>query len=201
MEKVISRFQSLGRATKYLLILAAGVAILSAVLLIIFSGSGKNTINIETSLKDIISSSELRTAEYTYNSIAEVKEGDTVKYHAAYKGTVSVGFDFSGVDIQRNGNVIQLTVPELEIQSTEVGTDIEFIFVKEKYNTENCYAEAYSVCEKDLTEKALASQALFDTAKDSAENTMRALIKPFEEHLEDGQTIEIVFADDRKEEA
>ena len=73
------------------------------------------------------------------------------------------------------------------------------IFLKKRYDTESTYAEAYSFCTQDLTEKASANQTLKTTAEESAIHMVEALLKPFEPHLEEGQTFQILFEADWEE--
>jgi hypothetical protein len=170
------------------------VAILAAVVLYLaFFASGKASFDYETTLKDVITASQLRTAEYTYNSIAEVKDGDTTKYYVAYQGTVYAGFDFEKVKIQKEENCIQIIVPDVQIQEVTVDADMDYIFTKDRYDTEQTYAEAAAVCKMDLREKAEQNEKLLKTARESAENTLKALIKPFESQLAEGEHFEIIF--------
>lgn len=193
MKNIIERMKNLNRTAKILLIGAVLFASVVIVLLIVFSGSGKSKLSVETSLKEIIVSSKLRTCEYTYNSIVEVKDGEKTKYHVAYKGTVNAGFDFEKVEIVRDGKKILVVIPDVEILEVLIDPELDYIFVKDKYDTEQTYAEATNACRKDLETKAVANETLLQTARESAEDTLSALIKPFERQLDDGETFEIVF--------
>ncbi len=193
MENVIERIKTLNRTTKALMLGAVVALLIVVVLLIVFSGSGDVTISVETSLKEMITSSQLRTAEYTYNSIAEVKDGDNTKYYVSYNGTVSAGFDFEKVEIVRDGKVIQIIVPDVQILEVIVDPELDYIFIKDKYDTEQTYAEATEACKDDLWVKAQTNETLLKTARESAEDTLEALIKPFESQLSEGESFEIVF--------
>lgn len=190
--------------------LFAGIAFLIAVIvfIVIFAPAGKTTFSVKTSLKEVLESSELSTSEYTYNSIVKVPidsskptEENNIKYQVAYKGTVKSGFDFKGIDIVEKEDSVIVIIPKIEIQSVNVNTDLEYIFTKEKYDTENTYAEAYNACCKDLEEKAKTNKTLFDTAIDSAVETVTAITKPFEKQLEEGKTFQIVYVDNYNQEA
>ena len=194
MDKLKERFAKLSKQAKYLICGVAIAALLAIVLLVVFSGSGDVSISVETSLKEMITTSELRTAEYTYNSIADIMDGDKVKYHVSYKGTVSAGFDFEKVEIVREGSTIKVIVPDVEILEVIVDPELDYIFIKEKYDTENTYAEATAACKQDLLEKAQANETLLKTARESAEDTLNALMKPFESQLQEGESFEIVFS-------
>ena len=193
MENVIERIKTLNRTTRALMIGAVAALLIVVVLLIVFSGSGEVTISVETSLKEMITSSQLRTAEYTYNSIAEVKDGDNTKYYVSYNGTVSAGFDFEKVEIVRDGKAIQIIVPDVQILEVIVDPELDYIFIKDKYDTEQTYAEATEACKDDLWVKAQTNETLLKTARESAEDTLEALIKPFESQLSEGESFEIVF--------
>jgi predicted RND superfamily exporter protein len=193
MENVIERLKTLNRTTWALMVGAVATILIVVVLLIVFSGSGDVTISVETSLKEMITSSQLRTAEYTYNSIAEVKDGDNTKYYVSYNGTVSAGFDFEKVQIVRDGKVIQIIVPDVQILEVIVDPELDYIFIKDKYDTEQTYAEATEACKEDLWVKAQTNETLLKTARESAEDTLEALIKPFESQLSEGESFEIVF--------
>lgn len=187
------------RLTKTVVIGAVAVILIAIIMAVIFSGSGKVTIDVETALKEMILSSELRTAEYTYNSIVEVKDekSQKTKYHALYKGTVKAGFDFENVEIVRDENKILIVVPKVEIVEVVVNPELDFIFEKKRYDGEQTYAEATAACKSDLLKKAQTNETLLKTAKESAKDTLEALIKPFEAHLGEDESFEIVFSDEK----
>lgn len=210
MEKksVVEKIKDLGKTAK--IVLSAGVIILvlAIICVVVFAPRGKTTVSVQTSLKDVLENSELLTAEYTYNSITKVlvdpnkpAEKDNIKYHVAYKGTVKSGFDFAGIDVVENDGSIIVIVPKIEIKSVDVSEDMEYIFAKNKYNTEKTYAEAYNACCEDLEVKAKTNKELFTTAVDSAIETVTAITKPFEKDLEEGKTIQVVYIDNYVSEA
>ena len=202
-KNLIGIFKSYNKKTKMII----GVALLSVVVVValcvvIFVPSGRMTVSVKTSLKEVLESSEMSTSEYTYNSIVKVPvdsskpaEDDNIKYQVAYKGTVKSGFDFKKIDVVEEENSVVVIIPEIEIHSVNVNTDLEYIFTKQKYDTENTYAEAYNICCEDLAEKAKANKTLYNIAIESAVETLTAITKPFEKQLEDGKTIQIVYID------
>ena len=194
MEKLAEIITGFSKTTKYILCGVIAALIFVGVLATVFSGSKEVTIDIESTLKEIISTSTLRTSEYTYNSIAEVKDGDKTKYHVSYKGTVTAGFDFEEVEITQEGNTLCIVLPDVKIVEVIVDPRMDYIFVKKKYDTEETYAEATEACKKDLLKKAQENKTLLQTARESAKDTINALIKPFESRLDNGATVEIVFS-------
>ena len=202
-KNLIQMIKDGGKTTKYLLLGLMSVILIAIACLIIFLPSGKISYSIETSLKEIMENSELSTAEYTYNSITKVKideskkeDDENIKYYVSYKGKVKSGFDFNEIKVYEKNKKISIVIPEIKIQSVEVNEDLEYIFTRKKYNTENTYAEAYNVCCNDLENKAKSNKTLRETAVQSAIETVTALTKPFENQLEDGRIIEVKYIDD-----
>ncbi len=180
-----------------IIIVATSVVVLAILLSLILSGPGKLTTFSESSLKESFTIDELSTVEFIYNSIAEVKttenKKDVVKYHVAYNGTVKAGFNFKDIKVSKDNKNKKyiVEIPEMKINSTNVKSDIEFIFTKNKYETETVYAEAYSACIKDLELKAKDNTTLLEMAKTNAISTIKALVKPWEENLPEGYSIEV----------
>ena len=200
-------FKNFSKNTKIALWAGIGLLVAVIVCVAIFAPSGETTFSVKTSLKEVLESSELSTSEYTYNSIVKVPidsskptEENNVKYQIAYKGTVKSGFDFKKIDIVEKEDSVIVIIPKITIQSVNVNTDLEYIFTKEKYDTEKTYAEAYNACCKDLEEKAKANKTLFSTAVDSAIETVTVITKPFEKQLEEGKTFQIVYIDNYTQE-
>ena len=203
----LESLKSLSKNAKIALLSGIGALIVAIICIIIFSPSGETTFSIKTSLKEVLESSEMSTSAYTYNSIAKVlidpgKPADdkNIKYQVAYEGTVKSGFDFKKLEIVETDEGIIIIIPKIEIQSANVETDLEFIFTKEKYDTETTYAEALKACEDDLENKAKTNKTLQNTAIESAVETLEAITKPFETQLEEGQTIQVVYIDNYKPE-
>lgn len=198
MEKVLERIKTLSRTTKYIVGVIIAAVLIAVLLLVVFSGSGEVSISVETSLKEMITSSQLRTARYTYNSIADIKDEDKTKYHVSYNGNVVAGVDFEKIEIVRDGDTIQIIVPEVQILEVTVDPKMEYIFIKEKYDTETTFAEASKACKDDLLAKAQSNDMLLKTARESAEDTLKALMKPFETQLKDGERFEIIFKTEKE---
>ncbi len=156
----------------------------------------------EASLKEVIEVGELSTIEYSYNSYAPVstttktKKGDEkeeIRYYVSYEGNVKAGFDFEAltVNCDNETKTITIVIPDIKINSAHVDeTSLDYIFVKEKYNTENTFQEALKICEKDLAEKANKNTTLTEMAKENAISMMKALLAPWEETLPEGYLIE-----------
>jgi len=198
----IDLFRKFGQK-KFLLIVVAILLLVVIGCIIILAPSGNTTYAVKTSLKEVFESSELSTSEYTYNSIAKVAiddskpaEEDNIKYQVAYKGTVKSGFDFKDIDVFEKENSIFIIIPKIEIKSVEVDTDLEYIFIKQKYDTEHTYVEAYNACCNDLEIKAKKNKSLDSVAIESAIETITAITKPFEKQLKKGKSIQIKYIEE-----
>ena len=204
---IFTFFKNCSKKVKISLMAVVALLLVGIICIIIFAPSGKTNISIETSLKEVFETSKLSTAEYTYNSIVAVPidsskpaEEENLKCQVAYKGTVKSGFDFKQINIVEKENALYVIVPKISIQSVDVKTDLEYIFIKKKYDTENTYAELLNICRDDLEYKAKNNKTFYETAVDSAVETVTAITKPFEKQLEDGMTIQVVYIDNYEKE-
>lgn len=143
----------------------------------------------ESQLQDILETSELSTATYTYNSIvsALAEDGVTVRYHVSYEGTVKAGVDFAEIDmeIDNENKTILLVLPDAEVLDTSVdaGT-LDYIFSDSKFNTETIAQEAYALSCTDLESKIEQEEQLYVIAKENAVAAVEALIKPWVEQID-----------------
>lgn len=194
--------KNLGKKSKIAILVGVGIVVLTVICGVIFAPSGETSFSAETSLKEVFKNSQISTSEYTYESIATVliKEDqpakeDNIKYYVSYKGIVKMGVDFAKIDVVDDKEGITVIIPKIEIQTTDIDTDLDYIFTKKKYDTEKTYQEALNACRKDLEKKAKNNNTLYTTAIDSAVATVTALTKPFEKYLEEGKTIKVVYID------
>lgn len=175
------------------IIIGAAVVILPKVLK---PDGGKVTTITESTLEKVLEISDLSTLDYTYNSITNVmdEDGETVKYHVAYEGVVTAGIDFEQVDISVDEVMkkIVVTIPETEIQNIDINmSTMEFMFEKNKYETETVSQEAYKACCEDLERKATEESELLSMAKDNAVDAVTALIIPWVEQIDEEYTVEV----------
>lgn len=163
------------------------------------SKTGEVVTITEASLKELFEISELSTIEYTYNSIATVtktkKDKEEDIYHVAYEGTVKAGFDFNEIKVTHKPEEKKyyIDIPEIKIHSVIVDeTSLEFIFTKDKYETETIYQQAYKKSIADLESKANGENGikLKTLAEENSIATMDALLAPWKEQLPEGYSIE-----------
>lgn len=156
---------------------------------------GELTTISKSSLQKIVEIQELSTVEYIYNATAtKYDKNKAPMYHVAYEGTVTAGIDFNkiGIDITDDEKKIEITIPEIEIFDTKVdmGT-LEYIFIKDKYETETVSQEAYKLCKEDLKSRVDKENTLYDTARENAKSSAEALFKPWIDTIDSGYTLEI----------
>ncbi len=143
----------------------------------------------EAQLQDVLETSELSTATYTYNSIvsAYAEDGVTVRYHVSYEGSVKAGVDFADIDmeIDNENKTILLILPDAEVLDTSVNAGtLDYIFADQKYNTETIAQEAYNLSCIDLESKIEQEEQLYAIAKENAVAAVEALIKPWVEQID-----------------
>lgn len=160
---------------------------------------GQLTTISESSLQKIIEINELSTVDYTYNAIATKYADDKaekVKYYVAYEGTVTAGIDFNeiSIDVNEEEKLVIITIPKVEIHDicVDMGT-MEYIFVKDKFETETISQEAYKLCQDDLRNRIKTKEeaTLYEIAKENAILSVEALLKPWIETIDSDYKVEI----------
>lgn len=150
----------------------------------------------QTSLDKIIEINQLSTVDYTYNAVVKVydEKSKDLKYYVAYEGIVTAGIDFEKIDIAVNEEQkkVIIKIPDVEIHdvSVNMGT-MEYIFAKEKYETETVSQEAYKASTADLQERVKQEKDLHEMAKENAIASVRALFVPWIEQIDKEYTVEV----------
>ena len=170
--------------------------IVIAVLLV--SGSGiyiylshksKPTLTTSSHLTKVIEKYDLETVDYTYNSIATRKNEDKEEYYVRYDGDVKLGVDLSQVtfDVDEKNKSIVVNVPKATVQSIKA-EPVDFIFTKNKYETETVIVEARKLCKEDLENKVKSNAELYNRAWENSTTLIDGIISPFS----DGYTVQYV---------
>lgn len=183
------------RKSKFVVICVIVVILVVTILFsILFAKERKITTIAESSLKEVIETSELSTVEFIYNSIVTVPDEDgNPKYHVAYEGTVKAGFDFNAIttEVDKENKKIVIVIPEIKINSVNINDEtLDFIFIKDKYDTETTFQEAYKTSYDDLEKKAEANEIIKQTAYENAIDNMKAIIMPLEAKLPNGYSFD-----------
>lgn len=145
---------------------------------------GEVTTTIDATIEKVIKSAKLYTAEYPYNGYVSVEdEKGNVKYYAAYEGTVKAGIeDVNQIEysVDTDKKEITIVLPEITVYPPVVNAGtIEYIFTKEKYNSETVAQEAYAKATEDLKEKIDNDKDFLDRAIETAKTTEKAIVEPW----------------------
>ncbi len=138
-----------------------------------FTGDRTKTITSTSTLNETLKKSDLSTASYIYNGVAngtyEEKEY-TIKYDA----TVSVGIDLEKVEVDTTSkkNTYIITLPEIKINSV----DVDASSIETLKNTGIDSIKQYSLCKEDVTKKAKSNKSLKKLAKQNIKKTISALL-------------------------
>lgn len=141
---------------------------------------GKTKILSASTLKEVIDISELSTAQYTYNGIAEKYKNDKstkVECYIRYSAKVKVGIDMKQVDfkIDEENKTITPILPEIQINSNTVD-ETKLSFIPANANIE--IKDALVVCEADAEKESRESTKLIESARENLKSIIEALLDP-----------------------
>lgn len=195
---LLAFIKGVSKKTKLVTVLSlVFVIVVGAFVLIMQNNEGQLTTISESSLQKIIEINELSTVDYTYNATAAKYVEDNeeeVKYYVAYEGTVTAGIDFHeiGIGVNEEEKVVTITIPEVEIHGVRVEMGkMEYIFVKDKFETETISQEAYKLCKEDLKKRIEKEELLYNAARENAISSVEALFKPWIETIDKEYKVEI----------
>lgn len=124
--------------------------------------------------------SELSTAEFIYNGIAEIYEGDdadTVKCRVRYKARVkaTINMDEITFDIDDEKKTVRPSLPKISLKaSLDNQEGLSFIPENSKIDLQ----EAMEACEKDVTAEAKENEELYQSAEENLQDVIEALTYP-----------------------
>lgn len=138
---------------------------------------GKKIITSST-LKETIDISELSSAQFVYNGIAEIYEDEEkteTKCHVRYNATVKAGIDMKAVefDINNKTKTIKPILPEIHISSNTVD-EKTLSFIPE--NSDVGLQEALVACQADALAESNQSSELLNLAKKNLKSIIEALL-------------------------
>ena len=179
------------------------VALISSIitLSLVFNEQPEAVTVVKSALKGIEDIDELSVLEYNYSSFTTVyektKDGknnkDKPKYHVAYDGIVRLGFNFKDIKVTEDTvkKIIYIEMPEVKINSVSIDDDLQFIFAKDKYETDDVVAKSIDICRKDLEKKVKSDDGtnLRILAEESALETVQAITNPLAKFLPDDYVI------------
>lgn len=151
-----------------------------AIVFIAFKNSGKRTIVTSSTLREVISISELSTGEFYYNGVVSIpKKDDSEKtdYYVKYDSTVKAGIDASDIDfeIDKKNKTIKPIIPQIKINDITVN---EGSISTIPENATGKLKETLSYCKKDAMNEANKNNKLIETAKLNLQDSITALLTP-----------------------
>lgn len=150
----------------------------------------------KSSLEKVLEINELSTIDYTYNATTKVydEDGTTIKYYVAYEGIVTAGIDFENIEIvpDEEQKKIIITLPEIQVNDVNVnmGT-LDYIFMKDKYETETVSQEAYKACKQDLKSRVKNETDLHKMARTNAIESVKVLFTPWIQQVDEEYEVEV----------
>lgn len=141
-------------------------------------------------LQQIQSISELATVEYSYTNMGKFENQATFygwkvpfttkSFIISYDGKIKAGIDMSLVDVNIDGNTIQIDIPEAKILSHEIDeTSIEVF--DETHNIFNQISitdyNQFAIDQKESMEEKVIEKGLIEEAQDKAESTIKTFIQ------------------------
>ena len=150
--------------------------------------------NIEYSSENVINKileiEEIHMASYPYKGKTErviqkkSKKGKTKDeciYHVTYKGHAQLGTtEKIMASVDEENKIISVTIPDPEILELSVDfNSIDYIFEKEKYNTETVSEDSYQLCIDDMKQNLEMDEGMMKKAKKNTENLVTAMLKSF----------------------
>lgn len=154
----------------------------------------RTTITAST-LQRVLNISDLSTVEFRYGSVAQAQDNKgKTKYYVTYNGTVQIGIDFSEISkniaIDSSTKTVTVIIPEPKVISTNVNVDtLDYIFMKDKYNTTGLTDEALKLCRQDLKNELENTPEIFRIAQENAETAVKQLLEPWLKNVDSEYTI------------
>lgn len=133
-----------------------------------------------STLTDAIDISELSTAQFTYNGIAEMfkdEEKKKVQCHIKYNAKVKAGIDMKKVEfhIDKEDKTVKPILPDLKITSN-ITDETTLSFIPSDTSVE--LKDVLVICEEDAKNEALKSQELFASAEENLKSIIEGLLYP-----------------------
>ena len=176
------------------LILAAGLVL--AVLVVgslfgpkVMNKIGKENVITSSQLEKAIDISQLSTAEFVYNGIAEKYDDDKpekVECYIAYHADVKVGIQMEDVEfeIDEENKTVTPILPEISVNIAALDEN-EISYIPK--NPDIPLKEIIVLCKEDAVREANDSKKLYQTAEENLKAVIEALVSPILEHA--GYTI------------
>ena len=150
---------------------------------------GKENVITSSQLEKAIDISQLSTAEFVYNGIAEKYDDDKpekVECYIAYQADVKVGIQMEDVEfeIDEENKTVTPILPEISVNIAALDEN-EISYIPK--NPDIPLKEIIVLCKEDAVREANDSKKLYQTAEENLKAVIEALVSPILEHA--GYTI------------
>lgn len=139
----------------------------------------KKNIITSSQLQETIDISELSTAEFVYNGIADKYNEETqeVEYQIAYDARVKVGIDMRQVmfKIDDDNKTVKPVLPDISVNIASVDPETLSYIPK---NPDMELDEIVALCKEDAINEANNTPQLYETAEENLQKTIEALLLP-----------------------
>lgn len=138
------------------------------------------TIVTSSTLTDAIDISELSTAQFTYNGVAELYRDENkqkVECHIRYNATIKAGIDMDSVkwEIDETNKTVTPILPEIKITANPVD-EKTLSFIPSNPKAE--LSTILRVCKEDAEREAMESSELVETAEENLKSIIEGLLYP-----------------------
>lgn len=145
---------------------------------------GKENVITSSQLEKAIDISQLSTAEFVYNGIAEKYDDDKpekVECYIAYHADVKVGIQMEDVEfeIDEANKTVTPILPEISVNIAALDEN-EISYIPK--NPDIPLKEIIVLCKEDAVREANDSKKLYQTAEENLKAVIEALVSPTLEH-------------------
>lgn len=159
-----------------------GVLLIIIVILIKFPSifqKGEESVVSSAMLTQVVEVSDLSSAQFTYNGIAQVyaPDGQTVKCNVKYAAKVKAGVNMKDIEfnIDDENKTVTPVLPDIKISAATVDAE-QLSFIPE--NTTAELKDVLKACEEDAQTEASESPQLMESAEENLRSIIEALIYP-----------------------
>ena len=186
MKNVIRKIKKPEAGNKKLGILPIILIVVVAAAVVTLAGNVLNpstkTVVTSVALEEAVEISQLSTAEFTYNGIAEYvdpddPENENKMVHIAYESTVKVGIDMGEItfEVDDEEGTVTVILPEISVTSVTLD-ESELSYMPE--NPELEMNVILALCREDAENEANSSEELYEVAEENLQSVIEALVKP-----------------------
>ena len=162
------------------IIAATAVIVVVIAVFIFIAPSVKKSIITTSTLREVVSISELSTGEFCYNGVVSIPEEDNPEktdYSVKYDSTVKAGIDAKDIDfkIDRKNKSVTPIIPEIKINDVIIN-DGSISTIPE--NATAKLKDTLSYCKEDALKEANQNEKLIETTKLNLQDSITALLTP-----------------------